>query len=159
MFSYKLVRFESGIFRNMCKTCVWLSGHPQFVSVQEQLSNCWMCHVFKRNSFHRKLLREAAPLRAPPVDAEHMLRIRSCLAQLQLSQYADIFERHGYDDYDLLKELDEDQLLGVAHDIEMKKGHAHKFAQRFLQTEPFVFFRLSIVFNCFWWLLSVFIGI
>ena len=65
--------------------------------------------------------------------------LRSCLAQLKLSQYADEFEHAGFDDvYHFLKELDEDALRGIAHDIGMKPGHAVKFANRFPGTEPVV---------------------
>ena len=65
--------------------------------------------------------------------------LRSCLAQLELSQYADEFEHAGFDDdCHFLKELNEDALLGIAHDIGMKAGHASKFAKRFPGTEPVV---------------------
>ena len=53
------------------------------------------------------------------------------LEELRLERYATRLEEEGYDDLEYLLTLDEAGLDAVARSVEMKAGHAHKFAALF----------------------------
>ena len=67
---------------------------------------------------------------AAPATAAPTTEIRQLLLRLNLGRYTDAFEAAGYDDADFLMHLSAAGLQQVAHVVDMKPGHAHKFELR-----------------------------
>ena len=60
-----------------------------------------------------------------------MGEVKRVLAAINLAQYADAFDKEGYDDLRHLASFDGATLAKVAREIGMKPGHALRFVDQF----------------------------
>ena len=67
----------------------------------------------------------------PPATKRPMEEVKRVLAAINLAQYADAFDKEGYDDLRHLASFDGATLAKVAREIGMKPGHALRFVDQF----------------------------